>query len=156
MSNRLYVGNISYTTTEDRLREAFETSGNIVSIRLMVDRNTGQSRGFGFVQFASAEEASRAMQDWNGQNLDGRRLIVNEARDRSSPNQPRQQEFHRDYGTRTVEVQTRHPNQQYGYPRSDTYVQSNDYQGRGSNGYNDNRRNRRQYDDDYEQYRYSR
>jgi RNA recognition motif-containing protein len=83
MANRLYVGNLSYHTTDERLRETFAQHGQVVSAELVIDRVTGQSRGFGFVEMASQAEATRAAEALNGQDLDGRALVVNEARERT-------------------------------------------------------------------------
>jgi len=82
MGNRVYVGNLSYNTSTEDLKQAFARSGTVVDAKVMSDRETGQSRGFGFVQFASDEQAVQAIQDWDGQDLGGRRLKVNEAQDR--------------------------------------------------------------------------
>ena len=82
MGNRVYVGNLSYSTGTEDLRNAFSTSGTVVDAKVMTDRETGQSRGFGFVQFASDEQASTAITDWNGKDLGGRNLVVNEAQER--------------------------------------------------------------------------
>src|SRR5687768_15884107 len=83
MGNRLYVGNLSYHTTDERLRETFGQFGEVTSAELVLDRMTGQSRGFGFVEMASAADAGRAVEAMNGADLDGRPLVVNEARERS-------------------------------------------------------------------------
>lgn len=90
MGNRLYIGNLSYRTTEQELRDAFKASGEITDIKVMTDRETGESRGFAFVTFATPEQATTAIQDWNGADLGGRRLKVNEAEDRK-PRQDRGQ-----------------------------------------------------------------
>lgn len=79
MGRRLYVGNLSYQTTDERLREAFSSSGEVVFARVNIDRETNQSRGFGFVELATDDQAFQAIQDWNGTELDGRRVKVNEA-----------------------------------------------------------------------------
>jgi RNA recognition motif-containing protein len=85
MGNRLYVGNLSFQTTEATLREAFERDGRkVVEVKLVTDRDTGQPRGFGFVEMSSAAEAQAAIQAWDGQALDGRTLKVNEAQERSA------------------------------------------------------------------------
>lgn len=83
MGNRLYIGNLAYTLTQDDLKNAFSTSGSVTFVRIMTDRETGQSRGFGFVQFATDSEALQAVADWDGKELGGRRLVVNEARDKN-------------------------------------------------------------------------
>lgn len=83
MAKRLYVGNLSYYTTDERLRETFAQHGEVVSAELVLDRMTGQSRGFGFVEMASAADATRAIEAMHGTELDGRALVVNEARERT-------------------------------------------------------------------------
>jgi cold-inducible RNA-binding protein len=81
---RLYVGNLSFNTTEQTLRQAFESKGHkVVEVKIVTDRDTGQPRGFGFVEMASAADAQAVMSAWDGQQLDGRSLKVNEAQERS-------------------------------------------------------------------------
>jgi RNA recognition motif-containing protein len=80
MSKRLYVGGLSYSTTDDVLRDAFSQAGTVDSATVIVDRMSGRSKGFGFVEMANDEEANAAIEMWNGKELDGRRLTVNEAR----------------------------------------------------------------------------
>ncbi len=82
MAKKLYVGNISYNTNDDSLRNAFAKAGNVVSAQVLIDKMTGRSRGFGFVEMSTDEEADAAINMWNGQDLDGRALTVNEARPR--------------------------------------------------------------------------
>ncbi len=77
---KLYVGNLSYTTTDDSLRGAFSKAGDVQSATVVVDKMTGRSRGFGFVEFNTDEEGQKAIEMWDGQDLDGRSLKVNEAR----------------------------------------------------------------------------
>ena len=84
MGARLYVGNLSYGTTDDSLKVAFGVHGNVVSASVVTDRETGRSRGFGFVEFGSDAEARTAIDAMNGSMLDGRALTVNEARERTS------------------------------------------------------------------------
>ena len=84
MSTKLYVGGISYRSTEDSLAEAFAQDGSVVFAKIITDRMTGRSRGFGFVEMGSPEEAQRAIDMWNGKELDGRTLTVNEARPREN------------------------------------------------------------------------
>ncbi|HEX9616810.1 MAG TPA: RNA-binding protein [Anaerolineales bacterium] len=79
----IYVGNLSYTTTEEDLRQAFENYGQVTSATLIKDKFTGKSRGFGFVEMPSQEEAQAAIQAMNGAELGGRTLTVNEARPRT-------------------------------------------------------------------------
>ena len=79
---RLYVGNLSFHTTEDQLRGIFASYGQIDSVSLVTDRNTGQSRGFAFVEVADDAAADKAIAELNGRDLDGRNLTVNEARPR--------------------------------------------------------------------------
>jgi cold-inducible RNA-binding protein len=80
---RLYVGNLSFNTTEDTLRRSFEQNGQkVVEVKIVTDRDTGQPRGFAFVEMASAADAQAVMSAWDGQQLDGRSLKVNEAQER--------------------------------------------------------------------------
>jgi len=82
MANRLYVGNISWGTTEESLIDWFNQCGTVVEARIMIDRDSGRSRGFGFVSMSADEEAERAIVELDGRDLDGRPLKVNEARER--------------------------------------------------------------------------
>jgi RNA recognition motif-containing protein len=82
MNNRLYVGNLAFHTTEDALKRAFEACGSVVEAKLVLDRETGRSRGFAFVAMGSADDARNAIQAMNGADLDGRALRVNEAEER--------------------------------------------------------------------------
>lgn len=84
MGNRLYVGNLSFSATEQTLRQAFAAHGDVTDVHVVVDRMTGQSRGFGFVTMGSPSEAVNAIQAMHGADLDGRSLKVNEAEERSS------------------------------------------------------------------------
>ncbi len=84
MGNRLYVGNLSYNTSEAELRNTFSKHGQVVSAQLVTDRMTGQARGFGFVEMATVEDAQKAIDELNGFQLDGRTLTVNEARERTA------------------------------------------------------------------------
>jgi RNA recognition motif-containing protein len=82
MSTKLFVGNLSFNTTENDLSDAFAAHGTVVEANLMMDRMSGRPRGFGFVTMSSAEEAQKAIDALNGQQLDGRALTVNVARPR--------------------------------------------------------------------------
>ena len=82
MSNRLYVGNLSFHAQTDAVREAFSKHGTVTDVHILTDRETGQSRGFGFVTMATAAEAADAIAAMNGVMLDGRPLKVNEAQER--------------------------------------------------------------------------
>lgn len=79
---KLYVGNLSFNTSEQRLREIFEAHGEVLSASLVMDRETGRPRGFAFVEMKDDNEARSAIEALNGQNIDGRDLTVNEARPR--------------------------------------------------------------------------
>jgi cold-inducible RNA-binding protein len=81
---KIYVGNLSFSTSESRLRELFEEHGEVASASLVMDRETGRPRGFGFVEMSNDEEARAAMAALNGQNVDGRDLTVNEAKPREA------------------------------------------------------------------------
>jgi RNA recognition motif-containing protein len=76
MAQKLFVGGIAFATTSERLREVFAQSGTVVSATVVTDQSTGQSRGFGFVEMATDEEATKAVQALNGRDLDGRSLKV--------------------------------------------------------------------------------
>lgn len=80
MGKRLYVGNLSYGTNDDTLKQLFEAHGSVTSAQVIVDRDTGRSKGFGFVEMGSDQEAQAAITALNGQQVDGRPLTVNEAR----------------------------------------------------------------------------
>ena len=86
---KLFVGNLSWNTEETSLRDMFEAHGEVEDVRIITDRDTGRSRGFGFVTFVNSDDAKNAMEALNGTELDGRNLNVNEARER----QPRQQRW---------------------------------------------------------------
>ncbi len=85
MEKKLYVGNISYQATEEDLRELFSKSGDVESVKIITDMNTGTPRGFGFVEMATSEDAQKAIENLNGTSFMDRTLTVNEAR----PRQPR-------------------------------------------------------------------
>jgi cold-inducible RNA-binding protein len=76
MANKLYVGGLSFSTSDDRLREMFAVAGGVESAAVVMDRDTGRSRGFGFVEMATAEQAADAVRQLNGQAVDGRTLKV--------------------------------------------------------------------------------
>jgi cold-inducible RNA-binding protein len=82
MSNRLYVGNLPFHATEDLLQKTFATSGEVVSATVLLDRMTGQSRGFGFVEMTTADAAKKAIADLDGKDLEGRALRVSVAEER--------------------------------------------------------------------------
>lgn len=84
MGNRLYVGNLSFQTNAETIRTAFQAMGEVTDVHAVVDRETGQSRGFAFVTMGSAQEAARAIAEMNGAMLDGRTLRVNEAEERQN------------------------------------------------------------------------
>lgn len=85
MANKLFVGSLSYNVTDQSLADAFAQAGTVVSAKVIIDRMTGRSKGFGFVEMATQEEANKGIEMWNGKQLDGRPVIVNEAR----PMEPR-------------------------------------------------------------------
>nr|WP_295076837.1 RNA-binding protein [uncultured Roseateles sp.] len=82
MGNKLYVGNLAYSVRDESLQEAFSQFGSVTSAKVMMDRDTGRSKGFGFVEMGSDAEAQTAINGMNGQDLDGRAIVVNEARPR--------------------------------------------------------------------------
>jgi cold-inducible RNA-binding protein len=85
MAKKLYVGNLPYSATNDDLQNAFANAGTVTSAQVIMDKMTGRSKGFGFVEMSSDDEAQAAIDMWNGKDMDGRALTVNEAR----PMEPR-------------------------------------------------------------------
>ncbi len=98
MAKKLYVGGLSYSTTEDALKDAFSQAGTVETATIILDKMSGRSKGFGFVEMASDEEAQKAMEMWNGKELDGRSLTVNEARPMEA--RPPRRDFNRGGGGR--------------------------------------------------------
>ncbi len=86
MGRKLYVGNLPHSATEQTLQDTFSQCGTVDSVNVITDRDTGQSRGFGFVEMSSDSEAQKAIQELNGFSLDGHEIIVNEAK----PKTPRE------------------------------------------------------------------
>jgi RNA recognition motif-containing protein len=82
MGNKLYVGNLAYSVRDEELQQAFSAFGTVISAKVMMDRETGRSKGFGFVEMGSDAEAQAAINGMNGQSLSGRAVVVNEARPR--------------------------------------------------------------------------
>lgn len=80
MTTKLYVGGIPYTSTEQSLKDAFSKAGTVSSASIIIDRMTGRSKGFGFVEMGNEDEANAAINMWNGQDFEGRKLTVNVAR----------------------------------------------------------------------------
>ena len=89
MTTKLYIGGLSYDTSDEGLRDAFAQAGTVTSASVIRDRMTGRSRGFGFVEMSSDEEAQKAIRELNGTMLDGRTLTVNEARPQGQGGGPR-------------------------------------------------------------------
>jgi cold-inducible RNA-binding protein len=82
MGNKLYVGNLAYSIRDEDLQQAFAQFGTVSSAKVMMDRDTGRSKGFGFVEMGSVEAAQAAIRGMHGKTIDGRALVVNEARPR--------------------------------------------------------------------------
>jgi len=93
MAKKLYVGGLSYSTTDDTLKNTFSEAGTVESATIIMDKMSGRSKGFGFVEMSSDEEAQKAIEMFNGKDLDGRNITVNEARPMES--RPRQGGFDR-------------------------------------------------------------
>lgn len=89
MNQKLYVGNLSYATTDQELQDLFAQHGTVQSANMVTDRYTERSRGFGFVEMGSGEEAQQAMEALNGSDFQGRNLVVNEARPKENSFRPR-------------------------------------------------------------------
>lgn len=83
MSTKLFVGSLPWSVNDDKLKAAFEEHGNVVSAKVVMDRTTGRSRGFGFVEMGSADEANKAIKALNDSELGGRNIVVNEAKSRN-------------------------------------------------------------------------
>ncbi len=96
MGNKLYVGNLAYSVRDDSLHQAFSQFGSVTSAKVMMDRDTGRSKGFGFVEMGSDAEAQAAINGLNGQAIGGRAVVVNEAR----PREERPGGFRSPYGGR--------------------------------------------------------
>ena len=88
MATRLFVGSLAWATTDDSLKDFFSAVGTVVSANVIVDRETNRSKGFGFVEMSSDEEAKAAVDQLNGKDLDGRPIVVNEARPREERPRP--------------------------------------------------------------------
>ena len=82
MSSKLYVGSLAYSVTDDQLKELFGAAGSVTSAQVIIDRDSNQSKGFGFVEMSSDAEAQEAIKQLNGKEIDGRAIVVNEARPR--------------------------------------------------------------------------
>ena len=97
MSKKLYVGNLPFSTTEEDLKALFSNYGEVISTKVITDRDTNRSRGFGFVEMATDEAAISAISNINDVDYNGRRLVVNEAIDKRPPRQSNQQHTRRTY-----------------------------------------------------------
>ncbi len=102
MKTKLYVGNLAFATTEDSLKNAFQGSGEVTEVKIILDRETGRSRGFAFVTMSTGEQARQAVERMNGALVDGRSLRVNEAEERNQSFTPRE-----DGGPRSFERRNR-------------------------------------------------
>ncbi len=116
MGKKLYVGNLSFSTTDEALARTFATFGQVESANVITDRYSGRSKGFGFVEMSSSESADQAIQKLNGSNLDGRTIAVNEAR----PMTPR------DNNSRGGGFGANKSNRNGGFGRSDRGENNND------------------------------
>ena len=82
MATKLFVGSLAWATTDDSLKDFFSAAGDVVSAKVIVDRDTNRSKGFGFVEMSNDDEAKAAIDQLNGKDLDGRSIVVNEAKPR--------------------------------------------------------------------------
>lgn len=89
MNKCLYVGNLPYSITRDEVRQAFEECGDVVRVNIVTDRETGKSKGFGFVEMGTESEATAAITHWNGSTLGERCIVVDEAKERKQFQRPR-------------------------------------------------------------------
>lgn len=90
MATKLFIGSLSYNVGDDELKEFFSQVGEVTSAKVIVDRGSGRSKGFGFVEMSSDDEAKKAIQELNDKELDGRSIVVNEAR----PREDKPRDFH--------------------------------------------------------------
>ncbi|RJQ31736.1 MAG: RNA-binding protein [Actinobacteria bacterium] len=97
MSTKIYVGNLSYNTTEDQVKELIEKTGSVESVNLIIDKYSGRSKGFAFVEMTNDEDVAKAISETNGVELDGRKVTVNEAR----PPKQNNRGFNSGYGDRS-------------------------------------------------------
>ncbi len=95
MAKKLFVGGLSYETTDATLKETFSQAGTVESANVIIDKMSGRSKGFGFVEMSSEEEAKKAIEMFNGKELDGKNVTVNEARPLEA--RPREDNFRRDF-----------------------------------------------------------
>jgi len=137
MATRLYVGNLNYQTTDQELQDLFSEIGNVANVQVMIDRQTGQSRGFGFVEMATEDEAQQAIAAINGRTLGGRSLKVNESR-------PREERSGGGYGYNRS-PQAAPSDSGYGGRDSYGYGGQDNYGGGGGRRDNSGRRNRDNY-----------
>lgn len=93
MTKKLFVGGLSYETTEETLKETFSQAGTVESVDIIVDRMSGRPKGFGFIEMSSEEEAQKGIEMFNGKEIDGKNITVNEARPKEA--RPRQDSFRR-------------------------------------------------------------
>lgn len=100
MGKKLFVGNLSFNATEEKLKQEFSQSGTVVSVNIIEDKMSGRPRGFGFVEMATDEEAKKAIEQCNGKEFEGRALTVNEARDRVDRNRSGGNRGRNDFGGR--------------------------------------------------------
>jgi len=84
VGNKLYVGNLAYSVNDESLQSNFSEFGTVVSAKVMMDRDSGRSKGFGFVEMSTPDEAQAAIRGLNGKSIDGRGIVVNEARPKES------------------------------------------------------------------------
>jgi RNA recognition motif-containing protein len=84
VGNKLYVGNLAYSMSDESLQQRFGEFGNVLSAKVMMDRDSGRSKGFGFVEMGSSDEAQAAIRGLNGKSIEGRDIVVNEARPKES------------------------------------------------------------------------
>lgn len=93
MTNKLFIGSLSYGATDSQLEAHFAQAGKVLSAKVITDRYTGQGKGFGFVEMSTEEEAKKAIKELNGTNLDGRAIVVKEAQPRED--RPQRRDFNR-------------------------------------------------------------
>ena len=158
MSKKLFVGGLAWATTDEGLREAFAPFGNLIEAKVIFDRQTGRSRGFGFVTYDSEESAAAAHEAMNGQSINGRAIRIDEADDTQKRSDKPRRNFndrHRDAQPqgdrrpkRDADSADSRPEKRFSSPDYNNYIVDDNARGGRDNRRKDKKRDRDRYDDD--------